>query len=235
MNARMKWIMLMAALLIPAAAWAQHPAAPAKPSAETTRPAPPPAPADDPALDDDLGLGDLVSLGFGDEITDLVDHGDGAGIEASGGERRNRRVERQMGGHPGMGMGMGNGMGGGMRGHGGPGMRARFAGLDLTDAQRTKLRDLHDAQARKAVQRRADMQLAQIDLHKLMREDRPNTASVNSQIDKLARLHAEGMKARFETHMQARALLTPEQLKQLRSGPGLMHHEMGDHDEAPKR
>ena len=238
MKARMRWIMFVAAMLVPAAALAQHHAAPAKPSVESARPAPPPSQADDPEMDDDLGLGDVVALGFEDEVTDLVDHGDGVAIDEAdgkdGGRIGDRRAHGMMGGP---GMRMRHGMGGGFMGHGGPGMHARLAELDLSDAQRTKLRDLHEAQARKAVQRRADMQLARLDLHKLMREDRPNVSAVNAQIDKLARLHAEGMKARFETQMQAHAVLTPEQLKQLRSGPGGMHHEMGDFEgwAPPKR
>jgi Spy/CpxP family protein refolding chaperone len=126
----------------------------------------------------------------------------------------------------------------GMRRHGrgqgvhgmrhGPGMMARWADLDLTDEQRDKIRDLHEAQARKAVQRRADIQLARLDLHRLMREERPNSASVSMAIGRIARLHEEGMKARFETHMQARALLTPEQRKQLMDRLPGTRHEPGD-------
>lgn len=236
MNARMKWILMSAALLIPIAAWAQHAAPPAKPSVEAARPVAP-APADDPGSDDDRVLDEMLALGGDDELMTLGDGPEGE-IEKSvgaNGERRvvSRRTERLPGGHGGMRMRHG---GGGMMGGGGHGMRGRFAGLDLTDEQRAKMRDLHEAQARKAVQRRADMQLAKLDLHKLMREDRPNSATVNLHIDRIARLHAEGLKARFETHMQARALLTPEQRKQLQSGPqGGMHHEMGDFETPPKR
>jgi len=112
-----------------------------------------------------------------------------------------------------------------------PGMAMHLAALDLSDAQREKLRDLHEAHARKAVQRRADMQLAGLDLHKLMRAEKVDVGAVNAQIDRIARLRADGMKAAFETHMQARALLTPEQLKKLRSGPAHgpgMGHDMGE-------
>ena len=123
-----------------------------------------------------------------------------------------------------------HGMRDGMRGmrHGAGGFMARWADLDLTDEQRDRIRDLHDAQARKAVQRRADMQLARLDLHKLMREERPNSASVSMAIDRIARLHADGLKARFETHMQARALLTPEQRQKLLDSRVGMMHEMDD-------
>src|SRR5262249_18258678 len=97
------------------------------------------------------------------------------------------------------------------------GMAMRLAALDLTEAQKTRLRDLHEAAARKSVQRRADLQLARMDLHQLMRAESPSASAVNAQIDKLARLQSAGMKARFDTFMQARAVLTPEQLKKLRS------------------
>ena len=122
--------------------------------------------------------------------------------------------------------GRGDGMRGGMHGMRHGGFMARWADLDLSDEQRDKIRDLHDAQARKAVQRRADIQLARLDLHKLMREERPNSASVSMAINNIARLHADGLKARFETHMQARALLTPEQRQKLLDGR--MNHQMGD-------
>ena len=107
----------------------------------------------------------------------------------------------------------------GMRGMQHAGMAMRLAALDLTDAQRAKMRDIHEAHARKAIQRRADMQLARMDLHKLMRAEKVDAAAVNAQIDKLARMRADAAKAAFDTHMQARAVLTPEQLKKLRSAP----------------
>jgi len=139
-----------------------------------------------------------------------------AGDEGPGGDRVRRTfVHRGPGGM-------------GMPHHG---MAMHMAALDLSDAQRDKLRDLHEAQARKGVQRRADIQLARLDLHKLMRAEKVDVGAVNTQIDRIARLRAEGMKAAFETHLQARALLTPEQLKKFRSGPahgGGMGRDMRD-------
>lgn len=222
MSARMRWIVVVAALAVPVAVWAQHRVAGAVlPSVVAASPVAP-AGVDSPAPDDDeMTAEELAVLGFDDELLALGDDGD------DGPDERivDRRVHRIVGRHP----GNGRGMRGGPMGHG-FGLHARWGALDLSDDQRSKLQALHETQARKAVQRRADMQLARIDLHKLMREDRPNMASVNSQIDKLARLHAEGLKARFETHMQARALLTPDQVKKLRDGMPGMRHEMGDYD-----
>jgi len=235
MNARMRWTLLVVAVLAPAAAWAQHQAPAAKPARESSRPAPP-APEGD-AHEEGEFADEWFALGAEDELMSLEGEGDDERIEDSvgpGGERRlvRRQVER-MRGRRGMHGMMRHGM---HRGGHARGMLARWAQLDLTEAQRTKLRDLHEAQARKAVQRRADMQLARMDLHKLLREDRPSSASVNAQIDKLTRLHADQLRAMVDTRMQARSLLTPEQAKQLRErpGPARMRHEMGDW-EVPQR
>ena len=208
MNARMRLILVVAALSVPGVLWTAHRVAMAAPATEAPRPAP--ANVGNPGPDDeDLNADELMALTFDDELMALGD-GDGGDGEHGMGEHMRR-------------------MGMGPMGHGGPGMRAHLAELNLTDDQRTKLEALHEAQARKAVQRRADMQLARLDLHRLMREDRPNVASVNAQIDKMARLHADDMKARFEMQMQVRAMLTPEQVKKLHQGMPGMHHEMGDH------
>ena len=127
------------------------------------------------------------------------------------------------------------GGGRGMRGPG-AGMHAgAMAQLDLTEAQRDKMRGLHEAMQRKAIQGRADLQLARLDLQKLVRSDKPQKSAIDAQIDKIARLQADQHKARVGTMLEARALLTPEQQKQMRElhergrggrgGPG-MHEGM---------
>ncbi len=206
-----------------------------------------------PASDADEWFGDLLAFEPGDgaglDGRELGEGGPGAEDpaamdEAPGPEGQRRVVVRDIRRGPGGGMGPGTEM---HRGRpGGPmarrdramAMRLRLAQLDLSDAQRAELRDLHEAHARKAIQRRADMQLARLDLHKLMSADRPDPGAVNAQIDKLARLHADGLKAAFAVRMQARAVLTPEQLKQLRTplAPRMTQHEMIDTpDGRPKR
>jgi Spy/CpxP family protein refolding chaperone len=64
-----------------------------------------------------------------------------------------------------------------------------------------------------------------------MRAEAPSASAVNAQIDKISRLQADGMKAHFDTFMQARAVLTPEQLKKLRTEPGPMKMEHDRHGE----
>jgi len=239
---RWHWMLMLVALAMPAVAVAQHGHAPS----------PAPAPAEDPAWQDDGGDDDSFAfLDEGDELFFMGDEGDeGPGMTwVQKGPGGSREVVREMVRTPGRAMrdmrfmgrrgaGMGHaGMGPGRMGRGGMGMHRRFAQLDLTDAQREKLRDLHEAAMRKAVQRRADLQLARMDLHKLLRADKQDPTAVNAQIDKLARMHAENMKAHFETMRQAKALLTPEQLKQFKEGPKPrpMRMRMMDGEEAPKR
>jgi len=236
---RWHWMLMLAALAWPALAVAQHGHAPA----------PAPAPAEDPAWQDEGDDDEGMFAFLDDEGDDLFFMGDdGPGMTwVQAGPGGAREVVREMVRTPGRAMrdmrfvgrggaGMGHrGMGPGRMGHGGMGMHRRFAQLDLSDAQREKLRDLHEAAMRKAIQRRADLQLARMDLHKLMRADKQDPAAVNAQIDKLARMHAENMKAHFETMRQAKALLTPEQLKQLKEGPKPMRMRMMDGKEAPKR
>ena len=261
---RTRYVLAAALLLAPLAARAQQPSH----AAPRPAPAPTVASAEESFPDDaiaDAGMwfdDDLLAFGLGDGF--YLDGGGLAGDDAgvvngSPGTEETRRSDGQPNGPPpgpgGMGMGMrqgmgmGHGMGQGMRRgymsgrpmmHGGMPlvMRIKLAQLDLSAAQRDKLRDLHEAHARKAILRRADLQLARMDLHRLMRADKPDAGAVNSQIDKLARLHADGLKAMFEVRMQARAVLTPEQIKQLHGpmDPMMMHPGMLDSpDSRPKR
>ena len=191
--------------------------------------APRKAPAQPAAAIQDGGHGDFdpAHPDFEGDDDDLFatgmrgDHGPGRGHGGPGGPGCGENCGMGHGGGRGMGhMGMGPG------GAGGPGhMAGLFAGLDLSDAQREKLRDLHQRQARKGVQARADLELARMDLHELMQADKPDGAAINAQIDKLARLQSEQRKAQVATLLEARSLLTPEQQKQLRErhlrGPGM--------------
>jgi Spy/CpxP family protein refolding chaperone len=123
-------------------------------------------------------------------------------------------------GGPGMGpgaRGMGPGMGRGgrfmHRGGFGP-MLARE--LDLTPEQQDKMKASRDREERKAIQARADIQLARLDLRKLMEADKPDSKAIEAQIDKIAGLRAGLEKSHVATMLDFRASLTPEQQKKLR-------------------
>lgn len=132
--------------------------------------------------------------------------------DGPGGDDHRIVIRREMGGP---GMRRGGPMFRGMRHRG---MMA-FARLDLTDAQKKQLAEVHEKQERKAIQTRADLEVAQLDLRKAMRAETPNAAAINAQIDKLSKLRADAQKSRVAAFLEARALLTPEQQKQLREPP----------------
>jgi Spy/CpxP family protein refolding chaperone len=88
--------------------------------------------------------------------------------------------------------------------------------LDLTDSQRERLRDIRDRQERRGIQARADLQIARMDLRRLMSAERPDHAAIDAQIDRNARLRAELAKARVASMLEARAVLSPEQQRKLR-------------------
>ena len=136
---------------------------------------------------------------------------------------------------PGMGSGavahgrrMGRGMRGMDRGMGlGPAMVRE---LDLTAEQQEKMKAARERQQRKAIQARADIQLAQIDLRKLTQADKPDSRAIDAQIDKIAGLRAAMQKSRVAAMLEFRASLTPDQQKKLKE-----LREQGPRQTEPRR
>jgi Spy/CpxP family protein refolding chaperone len=120
-------------------------------------------------------------------------------------------------------MGHGPGMGPGAMGHGRrmgrggmgfePGVMSQ---LDLTAEQREKMRAAHEREQRKAIQARADIQLAHLDLRKLMQAEKPDQRAIDAQIDRISTMRANLQKSHVATMLEFRASLTPEQQKKLR-------------------
>ena len=113
-------------------------------------------------------------------------------------------------------------------GPGGPEARMRMRNgrmgmlrdLDLTKEQRDKIADLHQKQARASIRMRADLQTAHLDLGELMRSERPDRPAIAKQIDKIGQLRAEMQKARVNTMLDVRSVLTPEQQQKVRERMG---------------
>src|SRR5262249_22793987 len=119
--------------------------------------------ADDQGMDDDMGLGAPGPMGGGEV--------------APGGMRGQERwgmMERRA---PGIGRGFA------MR-------RSRIEDLDLTETQRKKLAEIRDQHAKSAINQRASVQLAALELRKMMRADKPDVGAIERQIDKIASLRA---------------------------------------------
>lgn len=116
------------------------------------------------------------------------------------------------------------------RGLGAPGMRGGrgFEGrgfgprleamreLDLTDAQRDRLADIREQHLKAAIPIEADLRLAELELGKLTRAERPDLRALERQIDHISGLRASLMKNRMSGMLEARSVLTPVQHRKLR-------------------
>jgi Spy/CpxP family protein refolding chaperone len=94
--------------------------------------------------------------------------------------------------------------------------RSLMRELDLTAEQRDKIAGIRERQAKKAIHARADIQVAAMDLRRLLRADRPDKVAIERQIDTLARMRADLHKSRVESMLEIRSVLTPEQQRKLR-------------------
>jgi Spy/CpxP family protein refolding chaperone len=141
----------------------------------------------------------------------------------------------QHGQGPGFGRGMGRELG---RRGGGFGARL-LERLDLTQQQRDQLAALRDQEQRKAIETRAQLEVARLDLRKLMRAEKADRTAIDAQIDRLATLRAQLQKDRVGMMLDTRALLTAEQRKKLeelrREGPRQRQGRMAPGQGAQRR
>lgn len=129
------------------------------------------------------------------------------------------------GGMPGSSWGRrgGWGMGGGGMWMGGPEMMLLRGGdgplgkeLNLSSDQKKKLSDIGDRMMRQSIKRSSDIELAMLDLRTSLKEDNPDPAKVDRQIDQIANLRAEQAKGAVNARLEARQVLTREQREKLR-------------------
>lgn len=203
----MRRILLLTALLI--ALGATLATAQSMPPSPMVASGPVSGPADDPDATD-LEVDDLFTWFAGDEERAWVEGADAAGAEP---RRAGPAVRRGMPGPRGP---FAPGLRPGMR-RGALMRRTRgLAALELTEAQRAQMRELHTAHRREAIRRRAELEISRLDLHALLRAASPQRGAIDAQIDKLSRLEAEQHKARVHTMLAVRAVLTPAQQQQWR-------------------
>ena len=98
--------------------------------------------------------------------------------------------------------------------------------LKLTDDQKNKIDALTDKQRRASIQARADLELAQMDMAKLMRADNPDRSAIEAQIDKMSNQRAQMRKAQVRTMLDVRDVLTPQQRQLLKDQREKMRDDM---------
>ena len=89
--------------------------------------------------------------------------------------------------------------------------------LKLTDDQRKAMDQILIDHQKELIDKRADVEKAEVDMEPLMQDDQPNESRVLGQIDKVAQARAELEKANARFLLAIRAKLSPEQWKELKA------------------
>jgi Spy/CpxP family protein refolding chaperone len=113
------------------------------------------------------------------------------------------------------GMGMMHGMGGMMMGDDHP-MWKHLMGLGLDEKQQEALKALRSKVMKDMTKKRADAQIAGIELKDLLDKDPVDMKGVEAAVKKSESLRAEMFLAHVRAHEEMKSILTPEQRKRLK-------------------
>lgn len=118
---------------------------------------------------------------------------------------------------PGMmgGMGAGYGMGPGMRGGMGP-----MAMLDLSEAQTAQLKKIQTESMKRLHALMLQMWEAQLNLGDLLNAEKRDPAAIGKAYGTLADVQRQALETRIDAGNKTAAVLTKEQMMQMRRGPG---------------
>lgn len=100
--------------------------------------------------------------------------------------------------------------------------------LGVTDEQLTQVRDSVYAHRKAAIQLRADRQLAQLELHKLMAADAPDEAAVLAAVEQAGKISIDLRKAQVQEMLKVKSILGPEVVAKLRENVANRAAEMRD-------
>jgi Spy/CpxP family protein refolding chaperone len=87
--------------------------------------------------------------------------------------------------------------------------------LGLTDAQMSQLQKLRSDQHKLQIRRRADLQIARVELHELLSAATVDEKAVAAKTKELTDLQAAALKARVDGQLAVRKVLTAEQHQKL--------------------
>lgn len=93
--------------------------------------------------------------------------------------------------------------------------------LGIDDATREKMRAIEENAREEGQGFEVRQQQLHQEMHALLDVEKPDVAAVMRQADKMGEAHAEALKHHLRAMLAIRALLTPEQLKELVR----IHHE----------
>jgi Spy/CpxP family protein refolding chaperone len=134
----------------------------------------------------------------------------------------------------------GYGMGGGVHssGHGPHQTASEFIahilqykdGMAITDEQAAKLQAIRTGFEKTKIKMKADMQLASLDLHEVLRNDQSDLSAVESQLKNLYEIRAGLYLASVKAGREAKAVLTEEQRARMKA----VHDRINSYKEGGK-
>ncbi len=97
-----------------------------------------------------------------------------------------------------------------------------LAGLGLDEKQKEAIREIRSRVAKDTVRKRADLDVARIELRDILGRDQVDMAAAEAAVKKISSLQADMRIAHIKAFQEIKAKLTPEQRKKLKE-----MHEMG--------
>jgi len=89
--------------------------------------------------------------------------------------------------------------------------------LGLTDQQADKLRQVYVDSRKASIRTRAELQVRRMELREMLRDDKPDREAVMKKVQEISDLRTQMMRQHVESLLAAKAVLTPEQQKKMRS------------------
>ncbi len=111
--------------------------------------------------------------------------------------------------------------------HHGPGFRGgspwarhflweKLMGLGLSDKQRDALKAIRSRVAKETIKKRADLELAQVELRELLGKESVDMSAVEASLKKAESVRTDLRLSHIKAREEIRAVLTPEQRKKLK-------------------
>ena len=89
--------------------------------------------------------------------------------------------------------------------------------LGITDVQETSLRAIKIAFKKERITRKADVDLAKVDMHALLHDDLSTMAQIETAVKQIYALKADVRLASIKAYREAKAVLSPEQQKKMKA------------------
>lgn len=86
-----------------------------------------------------------------------------------------------------------------------------FKGLGLNEQQKKIIRETRDEVLKEAIKKRADLQIARIELKEILQKDNVDMAAVEAKLKQIASIQTDIRLSRIKAMEQTKAEMTPEQ------------------------